>query len=238
MNMFVFAGKNSRDFRMQISNKQILRAAAPDLEEQEVPGRNGTLVFSNGGYKNVVIEYSVFFMLDGIQMEPDMARKIKAWLLSDPGLYRQLYDSYDPGYFRMAYYASGLDIDNPVRRFGRIDLSFTCKPFMYSFLGQQKCTIGKTGTIMNPEGFASNPYIRLTGTGDITLAMTAGEWHFAGVEEYIEIDCEKKITYKGLTPQNNKKQGNGYPELKPGINQIGCKGNVSKIEIVPRWCTL
>jgi phage-related protein len=44
--------------------------------------------------------------------------------------------------------------------------------------------------------------------------------------------------YKGDTLQNNKMLVGAFPKLAAGDNNISWAGNVTKIEIVPRWCKL
>lgn len=44
--------------------------------------------------------------------------------------------------------------------------------------------------------------------------------------------------YKGTVAKNNKMTGAGFPTLAPGKNVIAWTGNVTRLEIVPRWCCL
>lgn len=52
------------------------------------------------------------------------------------------------------------------------------------------------------------------------------------------LDSENMNAYKGDTLQNNKMLVGAFPKLAAGDNNISWAGNVTKIEIVPRWCKL
>lgn len=61
---------------------------------------------------------------------------------------------------------------------------------------------------------------------------------FKNIDGYIEVDSENMNAYKGDTLQNNKMLVGAFPKLAAGDNNISWAGNVTKIEIVPRWCKL
>jgi len=63
-------------------------------------------------------------------------------------------------------------------------------------------------------------------------------YNFTSVSEYIEIDTETMSAYKADELQNHKMMSIDFPELRPGNNNISWAGSVSKVEIIPRWCTL
>ena len=123
-------------------------------------------------------------------------------------------------------------------------MTFNCKPFKYSYEGQQ--TIAADGanlSVTNPYAFVSKPYIKLYGSGAVTLSvqpesqgMTA--WTISGIDEYIEIDSELMNCYKGTVLKNDILSGEVFPVLKPGTTTIACAGNVQRIEVIPRWCCL
>ena len=121
------------------------------------------------------------------------------------------------------------------------DVTFNCKPFKYSFAGQQTLSADASElTITNPTAFESRPYIKLYGGGLIRLMVQpegrgTSSWGFAGVDEYIEIDSERMNCYKGTVLKNDILSGEGFPVLKPGENTIACAGNVRRVEVVPRW---
>ncbi|MED9991261.1 MAG: hypothetical protein U0J27_03010, partial [Phascolarctobacterium faecium] len=92
--------------------------------------------------------------------------------------------------------------------------------------------------IYNTEGFTATPYIKITGSGGITLYINNRAHTFKDVNEYIEIDGEIMNAYKGDLLQNSKMVTTLFPKLAAGANNISWAGNVTKVEIIPRWCRL
>ena len=52
-NAFFFGEVTSRDYNLVIESKSILNAPEPDLQEYEIPGREGTVFISNNRRRNV-----------------------------------------------------------------------------------------------------------------------------------------------------------------------------------------
>ncbi len=84
---------------------QISRGPSRRYEAIQVPGRNGDLLIDSGAYNNYTQNYEVYFNAEQYKT-PSGARAVREWLQKPIG-YQRLEDSYDPEYFRMAYY-SGL----------------------------------------------------------------------------------------------------------------------------------
>lgn len=60
----------------------------------------------------------------------------------------------------------------------------------------------------------------------------------SNLDEYIEIDSELMNCFKGTALKNDTVKGAEYPVFKSGVCTINCNGDVSRIEVVPRWCCL
>lgn len=103
---------------------------------------------------------------------------------------------------------------------------------------RETITITKAATIINPEGFTATPYMKIYGSGNVTLYINNRAHGFKNIDGYIEVDSENMNAYKGDTLQNNKMLVGAFPKLAAGDNNISWAGNVTKIEIVPRWCKL
>ena len=52
-NAFFFGEVTSRDYNLVIESKSILNAPEPDLQEYEIPGRDGTVFISKIGRAHV-----------------------------------------------------------------------------------------------------------------------------------------------------------------------------------------
>lgn len=217
--------------------KNSYNGAERDVEYLEIPGRSGALVIDNGRYSNIDIQYSLTLLShidDGMAV---LARGLKEWLLSEIG-YHKLWDTYDPLYFRYASYKGGLEIQQEIPALGDTTVTFTCMPFRYSLKGQETVTIESATTIENPERFPSLPYIKVYGSGDVVLTVNSQTFSILSISESIEIDSEMMNVFSGDAARNDHWESDKFPSLSPGENQISWAGNVSKIELIPRWRTL
>lgn len=90
-------------------------------------------------------------------------------------------------------------------------------------------------SIYNPTLYTSRPLIRVTGYG--TLTINSDVITIASGQTYVDIDSEIQDCYYGTTNKNSKVsfQSNSFPVLKPGVNSISYTGNITKVEITPRW---
>ncbi len=233
---FIFNGILSLDEPLLITGKNTYKGAARDLTFTQIPGRSGDLITDNKRFKNVKINYDVT-AVEGIHDIPEIARRLKSRLLSEVG-YFPLSDSYDPNYFRLASYSDEFDLEQELPSLGSSSISFNCKPFRYLIEGQRAIILTEPQILTNPEFFPANPYVKITGEGDITLSINGDSFVFRGIEEYIEVDSEEMRAFKGDRNENTKMYTHNYPVLYKGDNAISWSGNVERVEIIPRWCCL
>lgn len=233
-----YKGINSLEFSLYIKSKGTYNTPVRDMDFISVPGRNGDLIQDNGRYNNVPIPYDLALVKKDNRQFNELVDSIKEWLAIGGG-YNVLWDSYNPRYFRYAAVEGAIDVAEELTNYGEFSLSFNCKPYRYSFDGQKVITVPKAGLqLYNPEKLTAAPYIKIYGNGNITLSVNAVTVTFVGVSGYVEIDSEIMNVYKDLTPLNNIMMGDTFPTFAPGSNTISFAGNVTKAEIVPRWCTL
>ena len=119
--------------------------------------------------------------------------------------------------------------------FGEVLLSFNCKP--YRKKASDKITITQKNTVVTNEFMDSEPHIKIFGSGDVDLKIGSQTIKLTNIENYIEIDSELMNCYKDNVNQNNRMSGE-FPILKSGDNSVTWSGNVTKIEIEPRWVRL
>lgn len=232
-----YKGSNSLDFNLIIKTKNTYDGAERDKTYYTVPGRNGNLIVDNGSYKNVVLPYVLTLLENDHRPLRDLAADVRDWL-SSKGAYFELWDSYDPDYFRLAAVDGAVKITATKNGRAELTVNFNCKPLRYSFEGQRSVDISaQGGTLYNPEKETALPYIKIYGSGTINMSINSTSDTFTDVSGYIEIDCETMNAYKGTTLLNDKMTGS-FPTLQPGDNAITISGTVSKVEIVPRWCRI
>lgn len=163
----------------------------------------------------------------------DKARtaEINTWLKG----YAKLRTSKDPsGYFK-ANVVSGYDVNKFSKRYDDFQVQFKINPpFFYMDSGDEAITLTAPGTIVNMGTHIAEPYIKITGSGNIDLTINSTVYSFTGVDTYIEIDSESKYIYRDTLNQGDKMVGK-FPILELGENAISWTGTVTKIEITPRW---
>lgn len=235
----MFKEHNSLEYGLFIASKGTYNGAERDVTRQSVPGRSGDLITDNGRYKNVDIPYSLTLLNDTERSFTVLTRQIKAWLLAESG-YFELWDSYDPEYFRLASYKGGVNIEQELRDLGSLSITFDCKPYKYSFEGKKPVVFTAAGSLYNSEPFSSAPYIKVVGNGSITLNINDSSFTLKSVDGYIELDFELPNAYKDIEPKNNLVSGANMSSfrLTPGYNAISWTGAVERVEITPRWCCL
>ena len=244
MTYFTYNGRSSAEFGLHIEKKDVFSAPSYDAEFISIPGRSGDIINPNRRFSNIKVTYTVFLMRKNTAALTSVLRDIKGWLYSEPDRYHELTDSYDAEYFRYGVISGALDIEEQLNKVGSFTVTFNCKPFKYSFAGQQTIAEGSPRLIVtNPTAFDSKPYIKIYGNGLIRLMVQpegegASLWTISEVDECIEIDSELMSCYKGIVLKNDTVMGDGFPMLKPGTNTISCVGAVTRIEVIPRWCCL
>ena len=243
MTYFTYNGRSSADFGLHIEKKEVFSAPEYDAEFISIPGRSGDIINPNRRFANIKVTYTVFLARKNIAALASVLRDIKGWLYSEPDRYHEITDAYDTEYFRYGVISGSLDIEEQLKKVGSFTVTFNCKPYKYSFAGKQTVAVDASElTITNPTAFESRPYIKLYGSGAVTLNVSSGGstnlWTISEVDETIEIDSELMNCFKDAVLKNDTVTGDGFPMLKPGTTTIACAGNVQRIEVIPRWCCL
>ena len=234
MNFFVYDGKNSQDLGLLISGEKTYNSPSRDVTTVSIPGRSGDLIIDNGRYNNVEISYTVSFRKD----VPEKTRALKAWLLSSAG-YRRLEDTYQPEYFRLAAISNATEFEISINRYGTADLIFNCNPFLFSKGGEQTVSIPASGgRIYNPEYFESQPIITVYVNGNGVLSVNNINYNLSDIDGYVTINSDVGLVYKGTENKNSTVNFIEFPTLQVGENIIDWTGGITKVEIIPRWCTL
>lgn len=229
-----FAGHSSLEYGIYISGTDTYKGAERAVSYQDVPGKNGSLVWDEGRYKNITIPYESFVRRNF----PQYSEAARQWLLAPQG-YQRLEDSYHPNEYRMAVFAGPVDF---VGRFlnlsGEVTLNFNCKPQRWLKSGEQAIPITSGQTIYNP-GMPSEPLIEVVGNGTLnvgTYTITVSE--IAGTGP-VSIDSDAKDAWQGLSNVNGnvKLENHQYPIIQPGEVEISYTGFTS-VSIIPRWWRL
>lgn len=209
-----------------------------DVEVYHVPGRNGDVIIDSGSYQNVVQPFEIAFG-DYDERYTPRAYAVSKWLHSATG-YARLETSYEPEYYRMAYYQEENGFDNILMKAGRSTVNFICKPQKFLKSGEKPISITERTTLYNPTGYIALPTIDVYGTG--AASVTVGEIvvKISDIKNHITIDCEEQNAFDGSVNRNAdiSIDYGKFPKLNPGDNIVTFTGSVTKMEVKPNWWTL
>lgn len=234
--MIVWGGKSSDDIRVVVERYPALPRPARKQEIIQVPGRNGDLVFQQEVFENYIQPYDVYLSAEANKLPP-VSRAMAAWLYAPKG-YQRLEDSYEPDFYRMAYYSGPADIENIMNRFGRATIEFSCKPQRFLRAGEFSVSLEAPGALYNAFGFDALPHITVHGNGSGVLSVGGVAVEIKELDEYLVLDSETQNAYKDTQNKNRSVSAPEFPVLRPGKNYIGWTGGIQRVEIIPRWWTL
>lgn len=235
-----FDGQNLADWGLRISGDKTFGAPERDVDEVEIPGRDGTLTYDMGRFKNYTLEYEGGMVADDIYEFNTNIGKLRSYLCSRIG-YKRLEDTYHPDEYRLAKYVNGLDPDVIQLVGGTFTLEFDCKPQRFLKEGEKVTTLTASGSIYNLTDYNSKPLLRIYGNGSVeiggyqvTIANKPSSYSYIDVDSDIQdcvndsLNCNQYVTLKSEE----------FPLLEPGINNIVLGSGISKVEITPRWYTI
>lgn len=171
-------------FNMTAIGRGTYGAAERDIEQIHVPGRNGDLLYDNGGFKNV----SVVFPCSIISDFPENARELRNFLLGAPG-YHKLVDSYHPDEYRMAEFRGPFEPDVHTYRnndSANFDLVFNCKPQRWLTDAETNvcyphCTLDASNVTGDPWTYEFRFFLEAGKTCELDLQadkVASSSWHY------------------------------------------------------------
>lgn len=226
-----YAGRSTKEFGIFISGEGTFSSPERNTSSQEVPGRNGALLFDMGNYKNMPVKYPAF-IIKGL---PTRIRDFLNFAGAQIG-YQRLEDTYHPYEFRMAKFKTNPSIDTAghMNRSGKFTLEFDCKPQRFLKSGEEITTLEADGVILNRTLQNAKPLLRVYGTAG-AIEIGAETIEISAIDDYVDIDCEIMDAYKGAVNCNGNVSFTDDIVLSPGDNNISLSGDITKIEITPRW---
>lgn len=237
MGVIIFNGQSTKDLNIVVEQPPSYQMPEKDYDVTHIPGRNGDIVIDNGSYQNVTRSYEIAIgELDGDFAT--MANSISEWLHSASG-YVRLEDSYEPSYYRLAYYSDSVEVENILSNAGKCTIDFNCKPQRFLKTGDTKTTFTSAGTITNPTIFTSLPIINVKGSGKGVLRVGEYVVTISSISTSVTIDSEIQDAYKGTENKNSTiTLDKGFPKLVKGNNSISFTGGITSVEVIPKWWTL
>ena len=227
-----FNGRSTHEFGIFISGESTYSAPERNVVSQEVAGRNGSLLFDMGNFKNISVKYPSYIVED----LPSRIRDFLNFAGSQIG-YQRLEDTYHPYEFRMARFKSNPSIDTAgyMNRSGKFTLDFDCKPQRFLKSGEDAVEFSDDGIILNRTNFPSKPLLRVYGTGTGSVGVGSETISITNLDGYMDIDCEIMDAYKGAVNCNSYVSFTDDIVLRPGESGISFNSDITSIEITPRW---
>lgn len=243
-----FGGVCSADLGLTVERIPNSNRPARKYDRYSVPGRNGDIFVFQDAWENIEQSYEICWKGDPVYTGYNLAE----WLFGSSD-YQMLTDSYDPYHYRKAVFLGPFDVDNVMKRYGRVTVTFDCDPRRFLMSGLEwididKWGYGQTGTeVTNPTPFAGLPVFELTCTTNLCRLFTIDETPAAGTSLVIQktgtfvIDCtNESIVDSNGDPAFDSVWGT-FPRLgvgmtyvsfdDPGANPVICK-------MQPNWWTL
>ena len=223
---FTFKGIDSRDIGIIVTSMPETVRPERRMESITIVGRNGTLHTDEEVYESYdrTMECAI--------KKRAMLDEIAAWLVGSG----EMTFSTEPDKVYRVTISNKISIAQMMRMFQKFQVIMDTQPFKYN-INQfaDELTLTAPTIIHNSGTVYSEPIITVYGSGDITLSINGTDFPLYGVNESITIDSEMMEVFKGTANQNSKYGGETFPRFEVGENTISWTGNVTKIEIQPKW---
>ena len=230
----IYNGRATTEFNLKLENGVTFASPSRNFELERIGGLDGEVVTGDGTLNNVTRDFPFTVSSDKKRNVQEIATELSTWLKSS-NEWHDLEFSGDPDYIYRAIYIDEYNLDRITNFYGKVVLSFVCKPYKFLKSGRQEITLGTN--IINPTNRPSRPKITIKGTGNITLKIGDALWEFKNVSGGIVVDTllnavynldksalawDKTITYP-------------LPRIAPGKQLVTKTGTVTDIKIIPNW---
>lgn len=235
----VFDGQNLAEWGLYISGDKTFGAPERDVDEVEIPGRDGTLTYDKGRFKNYTLEYDAGMLFDEQEEFRMKIARVRSFLCSRVG-YKRLEDTYHQDEYRMAKFVDGFDPDVVMLQGGTFTLEFDCKPQRFLKDGEKVAEFTTSGYVYNPTDFTAKPLIRCYGSGEIEINGNVITLTKPTTVDYIDIDCDLQDCFSDALNCNDCVTMTEYdfPAFGPGSTYIKVGDGLTKVEVTPRWYTI
>lgn len=231
---FYIDGVNARDLGIYLQREIEFSAPIPNVEKQSVIGRNGDILFESGTYANRTATAICFCLDKDVQ---NSLNEVNTFLFKKNG-YRRLEIQSDPDHFWLARIKNGAQITQRANLLAPFSIVFDCKPQKFLRSGEELFSFSHESTLFNKTWNIAKPLIVVHGYGEGNLQIGDIYVRLDKINGSVILDCESQNAYNGDGNQNENIYAPEFPILKGGLNNIYFDGDISKIDIYPRWWDL
>ena len=230
----IFNGVSSEDLGFVIEKLPDMPRPKRNIEETEIPGRDGSLITDLGGYACSQIKLTINPFGHPIT-------DVYGWLQGEGWLTT----SDDPEYMRwVAFY--DVITDSRFRADGRCydSLSVAARAWPYKHLvAQQAIEVSEPQVFQGQGNAPSLPVIELTGVGSVDLMVNDASVLIEALDGTIILDCDARTAYteiEGVKTFAGRQVtlAGEWPQLLPAgeiTNRINWSGSVERVKINPWW---
>ncbi|MFK4964311.1 phage tail protein [Lactococcus formosensis subsp. bovis] len=237
----VWSGKDLNDFGMRLHADLKFDGVERDVDEIEIPGRNGVVVRDNHRFKPV--DQNFEFTISLLKGKSNLENQIKEAQSFISGLYgfKDFSWTGEPNYIFKAKVngKSSTSRSNPFR--ATVAVPVKLFPMKYLKSSYDNASALKSGESFQNKGTqVAYPIITLTGTGDVTLTVNDKKFVLKNITDGVVIDCENQVVtdLSKKHSQMDKVYSYPFPNLKTGSNTISWDNTVFTGTIIERWCEL
>lgn len=232
MDMIEFAGVTSHALGIILPEYYGRKLPSRRITTKTVPGKQGSILEDEKVYDNYTDQYTLYWLPENTSDD-----QVFSWLNQDG--YHRLVDSRFPEVYRMARVASVDEVENHRDCYHETKVSFDCQPQSFLLSGQSVLEVSQSSWMLNPTGYTALPLIEVIGqgpaeltVGDVTVSILYSP------NEVLFIDSDTQNAYDSTGYQNKNISAMEFPSLKAGKTQISWTGNITKVNITPRWWKL
>lgn len=186
-----FNGKATTEFNLVVQTVPSYTFAEKEVETTHIPGKNGDTIYETGAYLNTSRSYNLAGLFtEQTTLENHYENFVKScssivsWLSNTTG-YRELTDSYESDYYRLAKFIEAGEVINVRDQALMMEVTFNCKPQRYLIAGKDETDI--TEIFENPTNYTAKPLIIVKGYTLKTGAQTLCECEVVEKSETISI---------------------------------------------------
>ena len=122
-----------------------------------------------------------------------------------------------------------------VMKGGEFNIEFDCKPQRFLKSGEHTISYTANGSIRNNTNRQAKPFLRVYGTGAGTVGIGSETITISAISSYVDIDCEIMDAFKGATNCNGNVSFSNDIIIQSGDVGITMTGNITKVDVTPRW---
>lgn len=224
-----YNNQNSNDLGLIIEKTPEIPSPIIKYKNIEIDG--GETLTKIIGFEDITFKVDFAYFADREEYLMKKSR-IDAWLISEANKYL----TYSLDEF-VIYKVKQVQIDNTTttsRILRHFSVTFICQGLKYMTNGLKPIEVNNGATINNFGSYEAKPLVKIYGSGNITFSIGSKSFTINNVSSYVSVDSEIKECYKDSTNKGRDMTGD-WPILPIGLNTISWTGNITKVEITPRW---